>query len=116
MPGSTLPLRVPIIRPSNGRKAHGGIDAHAVTDRRHRRAVPKMGNNEPQVSPIDHLCRPARAVRMAQSVEAVTADAPFTRPILRQRIGSGGLGQGCVEGSVERCYLWNMLAGLAPPL
>ena len=98
------------------RKTHRGIDAHAVTDRRHRRAIPQMGNNEPQVPPADHLLPPARAIRMAQSVEAVAADAPFARPFLGHRIGSGGLGQGCMESSVECCHLWNVRAGLAPPL
>src|SRR2546426_3457245 len=67
-----------------------------------------MGNNEPQVPPADHLCRPAGAVRMAQSVETVTAHAPFARPLLRHRIGSGRLGQGCVEGRVKRRYLWDL--------
>ena len=67
-----------------------------------------MGNNEPQVPPTDHLCRPAGAVRMAQSVETVTAHAPFARPLLRHRIGSGRLGQGCVEGRVKRRYLWDL--------
>src|SRR5258707_2264456 len=71
-----------------------------------------MGNNEPQILPIDHLRRLARAVRMAQSVEAVTADAPFACPLLWQRIGSGGLGQGCVESSVECCHLWNLWQNL----
>src|SRR6266550_6782097 len=67
-----------------------------------------MSNNEPQISSTDHLRRLARAIRMAQSVEAVTADAPLARPLLRQGIRSGRLGQGCVESSVECCYLWNL--------
>src|SRR5437870_10709278 len=91
-----------------GRETHRGIDTDAVTDRRHRRAITQMGNNEPQVPPADHLCRPAGAVRMAQSVETVTAHAPFARPLLRHRIGSGRLGQGCVEGRVKRRYLWDL--------
>src|SRR4029450_2344536 len=91
-----------------GRETHRGIDADAVTDRRHRRAIPQMGNNEPQVPPTDHLCRPAGAVRMAQSVETVTAHAPFARPLLRQRIGSGRLGRGGVKGRIKRRYLWDV--------
>src|SRR5262245_53659436 len=42
---------------------------------------------------------------MAQSVETVTAHAPFARPLLRHRIGSGRLGQGCMEGRIKRRYL-----------
>src|SRR6476620_2884039 len=67
-----------------------------------------MSNNEPQISSTDHLRRLARAIRMAQPVEAVTADAPLARPVLRQGIRSGRLGQGCVESSIKRCYLWNL--------
>jgi len=33
----------------------------------------EMGDDEPQVPPADHLCRPTGAVSMAQAVEAVTA-------------------------------------------
>src|SRR5437762_5780940 len=67
-----------------------------------------MRNNEPQTSPTDYLRRLAGAVRMAQSVETVTADAPVARPLLRQRIGSGSLRQRCMKGSVECCDLWNL--------
>src|SRR5215471_9609504 len=45
---------------------------------------------------------------MAQSVEAITADAPFPCPRLRQWIGSGSLRQRCMKSSVECCYLWNL--------
>src|SRR6266481_3239278 len=67
-----------------------------------------MRNNEPQTSPTDYLRRLSGAVRMAQSMEAVTADAPFSCPLSRQRIGSGSLRQRCMKGSVECCYLWNL--------
>src|SRR5262245_60233728 len=91
-----------------GRETHRGIDTGAVTDSRHRRAITQMSNNEPQVPPSGHLCRPAGAVRMAQSVETVTADAPFACPLLRHRIDAGRLGQRCVEGRVKRRYLWDL--------
>src|SRR5713101_3282047 len=67
-----------------------------------------MRNNEPQTLPTDYLRRLSGAVRMAQSVEAVTADAPFACPLLRQRIRSGSLRQRCMKGSVESCYLRNL--------
>src|SRR4030095_12334596 len=67
-----------------------------------------MGNHQPQTSPTDYLRRLTRTVRMAQSVEAVTTDAPFACPLLRQWIGSSGLGQRCMKSGVERCYLWNL--------
>src|SRR5215471_13287190 len=67
-----------------------------------------MGNNEPQILPTDSLRRLAAAVRMAQSVETVTTDAPLACPLLRQRIGSSSLRQGCMKSSIECCYLWNL--------
>src|SRR4051794_11378882 len=67
-----------------------------------------MGDNEPQIWSTDHLRRLARAIRVAQSVKAVTADAPFARPRLRHRIRSGGLRQRCVESGVEYCHLRNL--------
>src|SRR5262249_27751613 len=87
---------------------HRSINTHAVTDRRDRRAVAQMRNNEPQTSPTYYLRRLATAVRMAQSVETVTANAPFACPLLRQRIGSSSLGQRCMKSSIECCYLWNL--------
>src|SRR6476660_4748727 len=66
-----------------------------------------MGNNESQISPTDHFRRLARAVRMAESVETVTADAPLACPLLRQRIVSGCLRQRCMKCSIECCNLWN---------
>jgi len=78
------------------------------------RAVPEVGNNESQISPTDHFRRLPRAVRMAQSVEAVTADCHIHSSLFAARIRSGGLGQGCVESSVEYCDLWNLWAELAP--
>src|SRR5215471_5921750 len=66
-----------------------------------------MRNNEPQTSPTYYLRRLATAVRMAQSVETVTTNAPFACPLLRQRIGSSSLRQRCMKSSVECCYLWN---------
>src|SRR5258708_5868354 len=67
-----------------------------------------MRNNEPQTSPTDYLRRLSGAVRMAQSMEAVTADAPFARPPFRQRVGPGSPRQPCMKSSVEWCYLWNL--------
>src|SRR4030095_1488792 len=67
-----------------------------------------MGNNKAQTSPTDYLRRLCGAVRMAQSVETVTADAPFAGPLSRQRIGAGILRQRCMKSSVECCYLWNL--------
>jgi len=67
-----------------------------------------MHPSDKQISPTDSLRRLDAAVRMAQSVEAVTADAPFACPLLRHRIRSSSLGQGCMESSVERCHLWNL--------
>jgi Esterase-like activity of phytase len=90
------------------RETHRGIDADAIMDRRHRRAVPQMGNNEPQVPSADHLCRSASAVSMAQSVKAVAAHSPLACPFLGDRIGSGRLGQGGMEGGVKRGYLWDL--------
>src|SRR5262245_10673389 len=77
-------------------------------DRRDRRAVAQMRNNEPQTSPTDYLRRLATAVRMAQSVETVTADTPFACPLLGQRIGSSSLGQRCMKSSIACCYLCNL--------
>src|SRR5262245_16659383 len=71
-----------------------------------------MGNDDPQTAPTDSLCRLCAAVRMAQSMEAVTADAPFACPLLRKRIGSSSLRQGCMKSSVERCDLWNLWQNL----
>src|SRR4029453_16383172 len=90
-----------------GLKAHQSNNTEAVPPRGHRRSVSKMGDNEPQTSPTDYLRRVTRTVRVAQSVEAVTTDAPFACPLLRQGIGSGSLGQSCVEGSVKGRYLRN---------
>src|SRR5512132_4279961 len=45
---------------------------------------------------------------MAQSVETITPDAPFSCPFLRQRIGSSSLRQRCMKSSVECRYLWNL--------
>src|SRR4030095_16517855 len=67
-----------------------------------------MGNNEPQTFPTDYLRRFCAAIRMAQSVKAVTADAPFACPLSRQSIGSSCLRQRCMKSSVECCYLWNL--------
>src|SRR5438067_6857404 len=67
-----------------------------------------MRNNEPQISPTDYLRRLSGAVRMAQSVETVTADAPFACPLLRQRIGSSSLRQRCMKCSIECRYLWDL--------
>src|SRR6266550_4719641 len=67
-----------------------------------------MRNNEPQTSLSDYLRRLSGAVRMAQSVEAVTADAPFACPFFGYRIGSSRLRQRCMKSSVECCYLWNL--------
>src|SRR5215469_14524671 len=66
-----------------------------------------MGNDQPQISPTDCLRRLGAAVRMAQPMEAVTADAPFACPLLRKRISSSSLRQGRMKSSVECCYLWN---------
>src|SRR5215831_8506636 len=66
-----------------------------------------MGNDQPQTSPTDCLRRLGTAVRMAQPMEAVTADAPFACPLLRKRISSSSLRQGCMKSSIECCYLRN---------
>src|SRR5262249_13634671 len=42
---------------------------------------------------------------MAQSMKAVTADAPFSRPFLRKRISSSSLRQRRVKSGIERGHL-----------
>ena len=68
---------------------------------------PGFDVGDPQALPPDSLRRLGAAVRMAQSVETITADAPFACPLLRQRIGSGSHRQRCMKSSVECRYLWN---------
>src|SRR5918995_3960516 len=71
-----------------------------------------MGDDDSQVLTLKHLRCLRCAVRMAEPVETVAPESPFTRPIQRHRVQRGGSGERGMECGVEHGYLQDLRQNL----